>query len=197
MDCLLCRIVARTEEASIVYEDDRVVAICDLYPVNPGHLLVITKAHAVGLGDLNATDGCQMFAVAQRLAAALRKTDLRCEGINLFLADGEAAFQEVFTCTCTSYRATSGTNSHWTPASRPLHRPARSLTPSRPKSVNVSDQQQFGLRPNPAPLRDRGSASLVVISLRPAVVDYRSGSGNRGSDAKASGTCCRTTRAPV
>ena len=96
MDCLLCRIVARTEEASIVYEDDRVVAICDLYPVNPGHLLVITKAHAVGLGDLDATDGCQMFAVAQRLAAALRKTDLRCEGINLFLADGEAAFQEVF-----------------------------------------------------------------------------------------------------
>ena len=91
MGCLLCRIVARTEEASIVYEDDRVVAICDLYPVNPGHLLVITKAHAVGLGDLSATDGCQMFAVAQRLAAALRKTDLRCEGINLFLADGEAA----------------------------------------------------------------------------------------------------------
>ena len=96
MDCLLCRIVARTEEASIVYEDDRVVAICDLYPVNPGHLLVITKAHAVGLDDLDATDGCQMFAVAQRLAAALRRTDLRCEGINLFLADGEAAFQEVF-----------------------------------------------------------------------------------------------------
>ncbi len=44
MDCLLCRIVARTEEASVVYEDDQVVAICDLYPVNPGHLLVITKA---------------------------------------------------------------------------------------------------------------------------------------------------------
>jgi diadenosine tetraphosphate (Ap4A) HIT family hydrolase len=96
MDCLLCRIVARTEEASVVYEDDRVIAICDLYPVNPGHLLVITKAHAVGLDDLNVTDGCQMFAVAQRLAAALRQTDLRREGINLFLADGEAAFQEVF-----------------------------------------------------------------------------------------------------
>ena len=114
MDCLLCRIVARTEEASVVYEDDRVIAICDLYPVNPGHLLVITKAHAVGLDDLDAADGGQMFAVAQRLAAALRRTDLRCEGINLFLADGEAAFQEAFsTCTCTSYRATSGTNSSW------------------------------------------------------------------------------------
>jgi diadenosine tetraphosphate (Ap4A) HIT family hydrolase len=96
VDCLLCRIVARTEEASIVHEDDRVIAICDLFPVNPGHLLVLTKGHAVGLDDLDAADGRRMFAVAQRLAAALRRTDLRCEGINLFLADGEAAFQDVF-----------------------------------------------------------------------------------------------------
>jgi histidine triad (HIT) family protein len=34
--------------------------------------------------------------VAQRLAAALRRSGLRCEGVNLFLADGAAAFQEVF-----------------------------------------------------------------------------------------------------
>jgi hypothetical protein len=39
VDCLLCRIVAGTEEASVVYQDDRVLALCDLYPVNPGHLL--------------------------------------------------------------------------------------------------------------------------------------------------------------
>jgi len=37
-----------------------------------------------------------MFTVAMRLARALRASGLRCEGINLFLADGEAAFQEVF-----------------------------------------------------------------------------------------------------
>lgn len=37
-----------------------------------------------------------MFRVGQRLAAALRKSGLPCEGVNLFLADGEVAFQEVF-----------------------------------------------------------------------------------------------------
>jgi diadenosine tetraphosphate (Ap4A) HIT family hydrolase len=37
-----------------------------------------------------------MFTVAQILAQAIRDSNLRCEGINLFLADGEAAFQEVF-----------------------------------------------------------------------------------------------------
>jgi diadenosine tetraphosphate (Ap4A) HIT family hydrolase len=96
MDCLLCQIVARTEDASIVYEDDRVLALCDLYPVNPGHLLVVTKTHALGLTDLDEADGRQMFTIGQALAAAIRKADLRCDGINLFLADGAAAFQEVF-----------------------------------------------------------------------------------------------------
>ena len=37
-----------------------------------------------------------MFIVAMQLAQALHNSGLRCEGINLFLADGEVAFQEVF-----------------------------------------------------------------------------------------------------
>jgi len=68
----------------------------DIQPVNPGHLLVIPVSHAVGLEDLDGQTAAHMFRVAKRLAGALRRSDLRCEGINLFLADGEAAFQEVF-----------------------------------------------------------------------------------------------------
>lgn len=38
-----------------------------------------------------------MFRVAHRLARALRRSGLRCDGVNMFLADGAAAaFQEVF-----------------------------------------------------------------------------------------------------
>ena len=37
-----------------------------------------------------------MFQVGQRIAGALRDSGLRCEGVNLFLADGEAAGQDVF-----------------------------------------------------------------------------------------------------
>ncbi|MFP4555065.1 MAG: HIT family protein [Actinomycetota bacterium] len=37
-----------------------------------------------------------MATLAQRLAAGLRLSGLRCEGVNLFYADGEAAGQEVF-----------------------------------------------------------------------------------------------------
>lgn len=96
MNCVFCRIVAGTADASVVYEDDRLLAFCDVNPVNPGHLLIIPKIHSVGLVDLDASDGSRMFRVAQRLATAVRSSGLRCEGVNLFLADGKAAGQEVF-----------------------------------------------------------------------------------------------------
>lgn len=95
-ECVFCAIVQGRTEASIVHEDDAVTAFMDLRPVTPGHLLVVPKAHAVGLEDLDEALGTRVWAVAHRLARALRASHLRCEGINLFLADGRAAFQEVF-----------------------------------------------------------------------------------------------------
>ncbi|MCC9738652.1 MULTISPECIES: HIT family protein [unclassified Streptomyces] len=38
----------------------------------------------------------EVWRAAHRLGRGLRLSGLRCEGVNLFLADGEAAFQEVF-----------------------------------------------------------------------------------------------------
>ena len=68
----------------------------DIRPVNPGHLLVIPLVHAAGLTTLESDTGAQMFRVGQRLAEAIRRSGVRCEGINFLLADGEAAGQEVF-----------------------------------------------------------------------------------------------------
>jgi diadenosine tetraphosphate (Ap4A) HIT family hydrolase len=95
-DCVFCRIVAGTAPASVVHSDSTAVAFLDIAPVTPGHLLVVPRAHAVGLADLAADTGAHLFRVAQRLAAGLRRSGVRCDGVNLFLADGEVAFQEVF-----------------------------------------------------------------------------------------------------
>jgi diadenosine tetraphosphate (Ap4A) HIT family hydrolase len=94
--CVFCDIVAGDEISSRVYEDAAVLAFMDLYPVNPGHTLIVPKQHAVGLADLDLELGAHMWRVGHRLGRALRRTSLRCEGVNVFLADGEAAFQEVF-----------------------------------------------------------------------------------------------------
>lgn len=95
-DCVFCGIVAGVEPASVVHADDEVMAFCDIAPVNPGHVLVVPCRHATYLEDLAEPTGARMFEVAHRLARGLRRSGLRCEGVNLFLADGAAAFQEVF-----------------------------------------------------------------------------------------------------
>jgi len=95
-DCIFCRIVGGTIPASIIHRDDDIIAFMDIGPVNPGHLLVVPTAHAASLAELQPGDGAKMFTMAQQLAAAVRRSELRCDGINLFLADGAAAGQEVF-----------------------------------------------------------------------------------------------------
>jgi histidine triad (HIT) family protein len=97
-DCPFCRIVRGELPSSIVHDDADVLAFMDIHPVNPGHVLVIPKQHFASLADLPEAVGSRMFAVAQRLAAAVRRSGVRCQGVNLHLADGEAAGQDVFHC---------------------------------------------------------------------------------------------------
>lgn len=96
MDCVFCAIAAGQAPASFVHSDEHVVAFMDIRPFTPGHLLVIPRRHCVGLADLDPQDGERVFRVARSLAAALRRSPLPCEGVNVFLADGRAAGQEVF-----------------------------------------------------------------------------------------------------
>ncbi len=94
--CIFCDIVNGNEDAAFVYRDELVSAFMDIQPVNPGHVLIIPNKHAPFLADLDEESGARIFQVAQRVSAAIRSSGIPCEGINFFLADGEAAMQEVF-----------------------------------------------------------------------------------------------------
>jgi histidine triad (HIT) family protein len=94
--CIFCQIVAGDADVTLLYEDDTLVVFLDINPVTLGHTLVVPRAHMPALSDVDLRTGAHMFNVAQRMAKALRASGLRCEGVNLFYADGEAAFQEVF-----------------------------------------------------------------------------------------------------
>lgn len=94
--CIFCRILAREASGTFVYRDEHCAAFMDIQPVNPGHVLVVPVRHAADLAELDAPTAGRLMQVAQRLVAAQRASGLRCEGVNLFLADGKAAMQEVF-----------------------------------------------------------------------------------------------------
>lgn len=94
-NCIFCQIIAGHSPASIFYEDSHVLGFMTISPVTDGHAMIIPKQHVSYLADLDETTGQHLFTITQRTAAAIRASGLR-EGVNLFLADGEAAFQEVF-----------------------------------------------------------------------------------------------------
>lgn len=95
-DCIFCDIIAGKSPASVVYEDDAIIGVMDIGPVNPGHLMVIPKKHFPCMADMDEETGAHLFRIAMRMTRAVRESGVRCEGVNLFLADGEAAFQDVF-----------------------------------------------------------------------------------------------------
>jgi len=94
--CIFCQIVSGALPASLVHRDERCTAFLDIRPINDGHVLVVPNRHAAFLSELDPEDGAHGFRVAQKLAAALRASGLRCDGVNLLLSDGRAAMQEVF-----------------------------------------------------------------------------------------------------
>jgi len=94
--CVFCRIVAGTEEASIVFEDERVVAFLDVLPINPGHTLIVPRRHGAYLKDMDPEDGGALFQAGMRIGAALRASGIKTEGVNLLLNDGAEAGQRVF-----------------------------------------------------------------------------------------------------
>jgi diadenosine tetraphosphate (Ap4A) HIT family hydrolase len=82
--------------AEFLYKDNLVTAFMDIQPITRGHALVIPNIPAIGLSDLPPDTGAQMFKIGQKIADAIKASDIPSEGINLFLADGVAAGQTVF-----------------------------------------------------------------------------------------------------
>jgi histidine triad (HIT) family protein len=93
--CVFYRILTGDFDGSFAYEDDVCAVIMDLMPVNDGHALVLPRRHAELVGDLDARTRAHVFEVATDAGRALRRGAFRCEGLNVWLADGEAAGQEV------------------------------------------------------------------------------------------------------
>jgi len=95
-NCIFCKIINGQEPACFLYRDEFCSAFLDIQPVNPGHTLVIPNLHCESFLDLSPEISGRLINIAQIIAGALGNSSIRCEGINLVLADGEAAGQEVF-----------------------------------------------------------------------------------------------------
>jgi histidine triad (HIT) family protein len=71
-DCIFCNIIAKQIPSEIMYEDDRVIVIKDIFPKAPVHLLVLSREHIPSITDLEARHEAllgHMILVAKDTAA--------------------------------------------------------------------------------------------------------------------------------
>jgi histidine triad (HIT) family protein len=93
-DCVFCKIRDGQIPSLKIFEDEQTLAFMDINPLNSGHCLVITKAHAPNLFEIPGGDLQAAIATAQRVALAIRE-GLKPDGLNMLQANGAAAFQSV------------------------------------------------------------------------------------------------------
>jgi histidine triad (HIT) family protein len=94
-DCLFCKIAAGEIPATIIAEDERTIAFMDINPATRGHVLVIPRAHARDVHEIDTEDLKAVAATAQTVAGRAVER-LGAAGVNLLNSNGSAAWQTVF-----------------------------------------------------------------------------------------------------
>ena len=95
-DCLFCKIISRQIPASIVYEDDRVLAFNDINPQASTHVLVVPKKHVATLNDLGPDDDGIVGEVVRRAAAIAADRGIAAGGYRTVFNTTRDAGQTVF-----------------------------------------------------------------------------------------------------
>lgn len=93
-DCIFCKIIRGEIPSAQVYSTSRIFAFLDIAPVNPGHALIIPKAHHPLIFDVPEDLGAELISTMKVVGKALMNvTD--AEGLNIGMNNYEAAGQLV------------------------------------------------------------------------------------------------------
>ena len=93
-ECLFCKIVKGELPSSKLYEDEDTLAFLDLFPVNKGHSLVISKEHYENIFDVPADILSKVSSVMKNVADAVKK-GVNADGISIAQSNGKDAGQVI------------------------------------------------------------------------------------------------------
>jgi histidine triad (HIT) family protein len=93
--CIFCKIAKGDAPASVIYEDQDVMAFLDINPIQRGHALVIPKQHFVDIWDIPPNVLTKVVSVTKRVSQRM-KDAMKTEGVNTFSASGKPAGQDIY-----------------------------------------------------------------------------------------------------
>jgi len=94
-DCIFCKIINGDIPATLLYEDDDLLAFNDISPQAPTHILVIPRKHITGPAALTEADQALMGKLVKLGTELADKAGLD-DGFRLVMNNGASAGQTVF-----------------------------------------------------------------------------------------------------
>jgi histidine triad (HIT) family protein len=92
--CIFCKITRGEIPSAKVLETDQAVAFLDIHPVNPGHVLLMPKAHHAQLAELPEDLAGHVGALLPGICRAVQAAT-RAEGLNVIVNNGRVADQTI------------------------------------------------------------------------------------------------------
>lgn len=93
--CTFCQIIKGDEPAHVIYEDETSIAFLDREPATEGHTLVVPRAHARTLLDLESSTSDKLLTSAVNVARLLQRS-MKPDGLTMLQTNEEAGWQSAF-----------------------------------------------------------------------------------------------------
>ena len=95
-DCLFCKIIAGQIPGKFVHQDDELIAIQDINPQAPLHVLIIPRKHIASLNELKPEDDALVGSMFRRAAAIAKEHGYQQRGYRAVFNTNREAGQTVF-----------------------------------------------------------------------------------------------------
>lgn len=95
-NCIFCKIIKDEIQGKFVYKDEQIVAIHDINPKAPTHVLVFPVKHIPSLAQINADDKELLSSLLLKVKEIAEKLGISKSGYKVVVNNGEGSGQMVF-----------------------------------------------------------------------------------------------------
>lgn len=111
-DCIFCKIINKEIPASMVFEDEKMIAFNDINPQAPIHILLIPREHFTSLNDIPEEKKNILSHLLLKARQIAQEKGIAEKGYRIVLNTEKDSGQEVFHI---HFHLLGGRRMHWPP----------------------------------------------------------------------------------
>lgn len=93
--CIFCDIIQKKVEHYLIAEDEFFFVILDIFPLRPGHVLILSKRHVKLIEELHETERETLMNWVNQMSQGLKDSSLGVKSTQILLNNGKEANQTI------------------------------------------------------------------------------------------------------